>query len=84
MSAKPNGMIPLDRLSKAALIRRLRDAYVRCADCGDRFGSYRVVFSSWWEEQCQVCGEWKAVTETRDFGYLSPGITRLLNHDVLP
>jgi hypothetical protein len=71
-------MIPLDRLSKPALVRRLRDAYVCCCACGDKYGEYTMLCSSWWRDQCNVCGNWANVTETRDFGYLRAGIEEAL------
>jgi hypothetical protein len=53
-----------------------------CTDCGTEWGS-------WWDENtytgpephyatyhmnmCDVCGQWKSVTEARDFGYLRTG-----------
>jgi len=55
----------------------LRNAFVVCHDCGDKYGVYSVGCSSTWEGECGVCGETKGVTETRDYGYLQKGIREL-------
>lgn len=46
-------------------------------DCGNRYGSYSVGCSSVHNGTCDVCGEFKPITETRDFGYLVKGIEEL-------
>jgi hypothetical protein len=53
------------------LIKRLQDAEVTCHDCGKKYGEYSVGCSSTWEGKCDVCGETKGVTETRDYGYFA-------------
>lgn len=46
-----------------------------CSDCGDKYGRGMPHghLSCWHEDICGVCGEKKAVTEPRDFGYLKEG-----------
>ena len=56
------------------LITRLRGADLVCCDCGTKYGKYSVGCSTYHMGTCQVCGKTAAVTETRDFGYLQPGI----------
>ncbi len=46
-------------------------------DCGRLYGKYSVGCSSVHSGTCDVCGEFKPVTETRDFGYLVKGINEL-------
>lgn len=58
-------------------LKTLLDAYQCCSDCGTEFGTPRAGSSSWWMDICDVCGEEKAVTETRDFGYLHRGVLQL-------
>ena len=59
------------------LIKKLENACVVCRDCGLKYGVYSVGCSSVWEGVCNVCGETKGVTETRDYGYLMTGIRKL-------
>jgi hypothetical protein len=42
-----------------------------------KYGKYSVGCSSVWEGTCNVCDEHKPVTETRDYGYLSKGISEV-------
>ena len=56
------------------LITKLRGADLVCCDCGTKYGKYSVGCSTYHMGTCQVCGKAAAVTETRDFGYLQPGI----------
>jgi hypothetical protein len=62
-----------------ALLNKLQGAYTVCKDCGSKYGEYSVGCSSVWEGKCDVCGENKPVTESRDYGYLNKGIKELLN-----
>lgn len=55
------------------LKERLKQAYVCCAPCGEKYGEYSVGCSSNWIGLCDVCGEENVVTETRDWGYLVKG-----------
>jgi hypothetical protein len=55
-------------------IKTLMNADVVCHDCGKKYGVYSVGSSSTWVGECDVCGETKGVTETRDYGYLDKGI----------
>lgn len=57
--------------------KTLRQAYKVCASCGDEWGEYIKTCSSWWQDNCDVCGQEKAVTEKRDFNYLKRGIKQL-------
>ena len=56
------------------LITKLRGADLVCCDCGTKYGKYSVGCSTYHVGTCQVCGKTAPVTETRDFGYLQPGI----------
>lgn len=40
-----------------------------CEDCGNRYGKKRLGISSWHQGECNYCGEFKSVTQDRDFGY---------------
>lgn len=42
--------------------------YRVCHDCGAKYGKAWTM-STWHSNVCQVCGETKAVTEPRDYGY---------------
>jgi hypothetical protein len=64
------------------LIKKLENACVVCRDCGLKYGVYSVGCSSVWEGVCNVCGETKPVTETRDYAYLMTGIRKLLKEDI--
>ena len=59
------------------LLKLLRDAEVVCFDCGTKYGEPRGGVSSMWMAKCNVCGEEKVVTETRDYRYLAKGIQEL-------
>lgn len=62
---------------KKALIKKLQNAYKTCMDCGRTYGVYSVGCSSVYESKCDVCGETKPITETRDFAYFITGIRKL-------
>jgi hypothetical protein len=64
-------------LSKLNLVDKMLNAEVCCRECGMKYGQYSVGCSSVWEGTCDVCGESKPVTETRDYGYLSKGISEV-------
>jgi len=64
-------------LSDRALMKRLKNAYVCCKDCGTQYGVYSVGCSSCYNGICDVCGEEKSITEARDCAYLITGIRRL-------
>ena len=68
-------------MTNKKLIKKLEQAYQVCRDCGFKYGVYSVGCSSVWEGVCNVCGETKGVTETRDYGYLVTGIRKLLKED---
>jgi hypothetical protein len=59
------------------LLYKLKNAYTTCFDCGHKNGVYSVGCSSVWEGECDVCGENKPVTESRDFAYFVTGIRQL-------
>jgi len=59
------------------LLYKLKNAYTICFDCGDKYGQYHDGVSSVWEGKCDICGENKPVTETRDFHYFVTGIRQL-------
>lgn len=59
------------------LLYKLKNAYTTCFDCGDKYGQYHYGVSSVWEGKCDVCGENKPVTESRDFAYFVTGIRQL-------
>ena len=62
---------------KRALLKKLETAYNTCFDCGQKYGVYSVGCSSVYEAKCDVCGETKPITETRDFAYFITGIRKL-------
>jgi len=62
---------------KKALLKTLENAYNTCFDCGEKYGVYSVGCSSIYEGTCNVCGETKRITETRDFAYFITGIRKL-------
>jgi len=62
---------------KKAAVKTLHDAYTTCHDCGAEFGVYSVGCSSTWTGKCNVCGQEKRVTESRDYGYFVSGIARI-------
>jgi hypothetical protein len=59
------------------LIKALQNAYVCCHQCGDKYGVYSVGCSSMWEGKCDVCGQTKIITETRDWAYFITGLRKL-------
>jgi hypothetical protein len=62
---------------KKALLKKLETAYNTCFDCGQKYGVYSVGCSSVYESTCGVCGEFKRITEARDFAYFITGIRKL-------
>jgi hypothetical protein len=64
-----------------ALIKKLKNAHNTCFDCGKKYGVYSVGCSSVYESKCDVCGEIKPITETRDFAYFITGIRQLTLED---
>ena len=69
---EPDGL-----LKKEVTKKTLQKAYCVCSDCGNKYGTYISGVSSWWQDECDVCGKSAPVTETRDFGYLDKGIKEL-------
>jgi hypothetical protein len=59
------------------LIKVLQNAYVCCHQCGDKYGVYSVGCSSMWEGKCDICGQTKIITETRDWAYFITGLRKL-------
>lgn len=68
---------PMNLKEKKELVKKLQDAYNTCMDCGRTYGVYSVGCSSVYESKCDVCGETKPITETRDFAYFITGIRKL-------
>ena len=64
-------------VTPAEMLHRLEQAYVCCKTCGLQYGVYSVGCSSSYMDVCQVCGEYKSVTETRDYAYLITGRRKL-------
>lgn len=64
---------------KAPSKKTLTTAYCVCSECGNKYGDYTAGVSSWWNDECDVCGKITAVSEARDFGYLDKGIKELEN-----
>lgn len=62
---------------KKKLLKKLENAYNTCFDCGKKYGVYSVGCSSVYESKCDVCGEIKNITETRDFAYFITSIRKL-------
>ena len=62
---------------KKALLKKLETAYKTCMDCGRTYGVYSVGCSSVYTSTCDVCGETKPITETRDFAYFITGIQNI-------
>jgi hypothetical protein len=67
----------MTKIKLLAMIETLNQASVTCRDCGAKWGVYSVGCSSVWQGICQVCGETKGVTETRDYAYFYTGIHQL-------
>lgn len=44
-----------------------------CADCGKLYGRRPVGLATFHIDTCGVCGQKKAVTQPRDYGYLKTG-----------
>jgi hypothetical protein len=65
-------------MTKDELLDRLKTAGVCCASCGDRYGTPRGRYSSWWVSRCEVCDNEGPVTEVRDYKYLNRGIVELV------
>jgi len=40
-----------------------------CDDCGDKYGERRTSISTYHYNYCEWCGEYKPVTEDRDYCY---------------
>lgn len=66
-----------DAAEKQELKKKLEKASVVCFDCGNKYGTYHDGVSSVWEGKCNVCGEIKNITESRDFNCLMKGIKEL-------
>lgn len=44
-----------------------------CNECGENHGNRPAGISTWHPDFCGMCGEFKSVTEPRDFGHLKDG-----------
>ena len=69
-------------MANSKLIRKLKDAYKVCKDCGSKYGVYSVGCSSVWTDRCDVCSKEGPVTEARDYGYLVTGIRKLAHQSM--
>ena len=69
--------MPSPTLSRLNLINKLNGAYQVCHECGTHYGEVRNSVSTFWNGECDVCGETKGVTEARDYGFLWKGIRDL-------
>lgn len=55
---------------------KAKDIQWVCQTCGIQFGrgfkngKKQATVSTWHEGECDICGRVKAVTESRDFGYM--------------
>ena len=65
--------------NKKEPLEKLQSAYKVWADCGEKYGTHHNRLSSWWSDNCDVCGLEKKVTEARDFNWLRKGINKLLD-----
>jgi hypothetical protein len=69
--------MPSPILSRLNLINKLQAAYQVCHECGIKYGEARSSVSTFWNGECDVCGENRGVTEARDYGYMWKGIRDL-------
>jgi hypothetical protein len=69
--------MPSPILSRLNLINKLQGAYQVCHECGIKYGEARNSVSTFWNGECDVCGENRGVTEARDYGFLWKGICSL-------
>lgn len=69
-----------NKRSLKKLLKTLEDASVCCHECGAKWGVYSVGCSSTWNGTCQVCGQEKRITETRDYAYLITGRRAIISH----
>ena len=60
-----------------ALIRKLRLATTVCDECGEKYGTARGGYATYYEGMCEVCNTETVVTESRDWCYLARGIREL-------
>jgi hypothetical protein len=67
-----------DEDNKLETLKKLKSAYKVCLDCGHKYGVHHNRASSWWHDNCDVCGKENVlVTEARDFSFLKKGIEEL-------
>lgn len=67
----------MNDLTSGDLLLKLRRAYQVCHDCGVKYGEIRNRVSTYWHDNCDVCGAEGSVTEARDYGFLWKGIRKL-------
>jgi hypothetical protein len=60
-----------NNLMKKELRLKLEQANLTCFDCGKKYGEPRGYCATFHNGRCDVCGEEKSVTETRDYGYFN-------------
>lgn len=56
---------------KKELREKLIKANWTCTDCGIKYGEARGLCATYHNGTCEVCGEEKAVTETRDYNWFN-------------
>jgi len=61
---------------KKELKLKLEKASWTCADCGEKYGEARGYCATFHTGRCDVCGEEKSVTETRDYNYFNKALKR--------
>jgi predicted ATP-dependent serine protease len=70
-------------MNRKTLIKKLKNAYVTCHECGIKYGVYNVKCSCTWKGTCDICGELKSITESRDYAYFVTGIRKLSIEDTI-
>lgn len=43
--------------------------YLICSDCGQKYGTPRGLYATWYPGTCDYCKQEKIVTEARDYCY---------------
>jgi hypothetical protein len=54
---------------------------VICKQCGDTHGRRSLGVATWYAGTCNICGQYKLVTEPRDFGHLNNSWREALAND---
>ncbi len=48
-----------------------------CIDCGEKYGKRLPSMATWHRAECDICGNFTACTEPRDYGYLDRNAIRI-------